>query len=98
MLKAFFEKPLYGKDTSHYLKHLKIWHAGEKYTSEFTFVGEERIIKYGASFSEKAAVFTATGRPAKSCPRPILGMGVAGLNKSYNKFRTKTGIGDGCYE
>ena len=34
MLKSFFEKPLDGKDTSHYFKHLKIWQEGEKYTSE----------------------------------------------------------------
>ena len=34
MLKTFFEKPLDGKDTSHYFKHLKIWQEDEKYTSE----------------------------------------------------------------
>ena len=34
MLQTFFEKPLDGKDTSHYFKNLKIWQAGEKYTSE----------------------------------------------------------------
>ncbi len=34
MLQTFFEKPLDGKDTSHYFKNLKIWQAGEKYSSE----------------------------------------------------------------
>ena len=34
MLQTFFEKPLDGKDTSHYFKKLKIWQCGEKYTSE----------------------------------------------------------------
>ena len=34
MLQTFFEKPLDGKDTSHYFKDLKIWQCGEKYTSE----------------------------------------------------------------
>ena len=34
MLQTFFEKPLDGKDTSHYFKNLKIWQEGEKYTSE----------------------------------------------------------------
>ena len=34
MLQSFFEKPLDGKDTSHYFKNLKIWQAGEEYTSE----------------------------------------------------------------
>ena len=34
MLQTFFEKPLDGEDTSHYFNNLKIWQAGEKYTSE----------------------------------------------------------------
>ena len=34
MLRTFFEKPLDGKDTSHYFKDLKIWQAGEKYQAE----------------------------------------------------------------
>ena len=34
MLQTFFEKPLDGKDTSHYFKDLKIWQCGEEYTSE----------------------------------------------------------------
>ena len=34
MLRTFFEKPLDGKDTSHYFKNLKIWQAGEKYSAE----------------------------------------------------------------
>ena len=34
MLQTFFEKPLDGKDTSHYFNNLKIWQEGEKYTSE----------------------------------------------------------------
>ena len=34
MSQLFFEKPLDGKDTSHYFKNLKIWQEGEKYTSE----------------------------------------------------------------
>ena len=34
MLQTFFEKPLDGKDTSHYFKNLKIWQCGEEYTSE----------------------------------------------------------------
>lgn len=34
MLQTFFEKPMDGKDTSHYFKNLKIWQCGEKYTSE----------------------------------------------------------------
>ena len=34
MLRTFFEKPLDGKDTSHYFKNLKIWQAGEKYQAE----------------------------------------------------------------
>ena len=34
MLRTFFEKPLDGKDTSHYFKNLAIWKAGEKYTKE----------------------------------------------------------------
>ncbi len=34
MLQTFFEKPLDGKDTSHYFKNLEIWQCGEKYTSE----------------------------------------------------------------
>ena len=34
MLRTFFEKPMDGKDTSHYFKHLKIWQAGEQYRSE----------------------------------------------------------------
>ncbi|MBO4556577.1 MAG: AAA family ATPase, partial [Elusimicrobiales bacterium] len=34
MLRTFFEKPLDGKDTSHYFKDLAIWKAGDKYTKE----------------------------------------------------------------
>ena len=34
MLRTFFEKPLDGRDTSHYFKNLKIWQCGEKYISE----------------------------------------------------------------
>ena len=34
MMRTFFEKPRDGKDTSHYFKNLKIWQAGERYTSE----------------------------------------------------------------
>ena len=34
MLRTFFEKPLDGRDTSHYFKNLKIWQAGEKYRTE----------------------------------------------------------------
>ena len=34
MLQTFFEIPMGGEDTSHYFKNLKIWQAGEKYTSE----------------------------------------------------------------
>ncbi len=34
MLQTFFEKPLDGKDTSHYFKNLKIWQAGEEYRQE----------------------------------------------------------------
>ena len=34
MMRTFFEKPLDGKDTSHYFKNLKIWQCGEKYISE----------------------------------------------------------------
>ncbi len=34
MLRTFFEKPLDGRDTSHYFKNLKIWQCGEKYASE----------------------------------------------------------------
>ncbi|MBO4556054.1 MAG: AAA family ATPase, partial [Elusimicrobiales bacterium] len=34
MLRTFFEKPLDGKDTSHYFKNLKIWQAGEEYKAE----------------------------------------------------------------
>ena len=34
MLQTFFEKPLDGKDTSHYFKDLKIWQAGEEYRAE----------------------------------------------------------------
>ena len=34
MLRTFFEKPLDGKDTSHYFKNLKIWQAGEEYRLE----------------------------------------------------------------
>ena len=34
MLRTFFEKSSYGKDTSHYFKNLKIWQAGEKYRAE----------------------------------------------------------------
>ena len=34
MLRTFFEKPLDGKDTSHYFKNLEIWQKGEKYTKE----------------------------------------------------------------
>ena len=34
MLQTFFEKPLDGKDTSHYFKDLKIWQAGEEYRQE----------------------------------------------------------------
>ena len=34
MMRTFFEKNLAGKDTSHYFKNLKIWQAGDKYTSE----------------------------------------------------------------
>ena len=34
MLRTFFEKPLDGKDTSHYFRNLKIWQAGEKYQAE----------------------------------------------------------------
>ena len=34
MLQTFFEKPLDGKDTSHYFKDLKIWQAGEEYREE----------------------------------------------------------------
>ena len=34
MLQTFFEKPLDGKDTSHYFTNLKIWQQGEKYRAE----------------------------------------------------------------
>ena len=34
MLRTFFEKNLYGKDTSHYFQNLKIWQTGEEYRSE----------------------------------------------------------------
>ena len=34
MLQTFFEKPLDGKDTSHYFKDLAIWQKGEKYRAE----------------------------------------------------------------
>ena len=34
MLQTFFEKPLDGKDTSHYFQNLKIWQAGEEYRAE----------------------------------------------------------------
>ena len=34
MLRTFFEKPLDGKDTSHYFNNLAIWEKGEKYTKE----------------------------------------------------------------
>ena len=34
MLRTFFEKPLDGKDTSHYFRNLKIWQAGERYRAE----------------------------------------------------------------
>ncbi len=34
MLQTFFEKPLDGKDTSHYFKNLKIWQTGEEYRAE----------------------------------------------------------------
>ena len=34
MLQTFFEKPMDGKDTSHYFKNLKIWQAGEEYRQE----------------------------------------------------------------
>ena len=34
MLRTFFEKPLDGKDTSHYFKDLEIWKKGDKYTKE----------------------------------------------------------------
>ena len=34
MLQTFFEKPLDGKDTSHFFKNLKIWQAGEEYRAE----------------------------------------------------------------
>ena len=34
MLRTFFEKPMDGKDTSHYFKNLKIWQAGERFRAE----------------------------------------------------------------
>ena len=34
MLRTFFEKPIDGKDNSHYFKNLKIWQAGEQYRAE----------------------------------------------------------------
>ena len=34
MLQTFFEKPLDGKDTSHYFKNLKLWKQGEIYRAE----------------------------------------------------------------
>ena len=34
MLRTFFEKPIDGKDTSHYFKKLKIWQQGEEYRAE----------------------------------------------------------------
>lgn len=34
MLQTFFEKPLDGRDTSHYFTNLKIWQQGEKYRAE----------------------------------------------------------------
>ncbi len=34
MMRTFFEKPMNGKDSSHYFKNLEIWKAGEKYTKE----------------------------------------------------------------
>ena len=34
MLQTFFEKPLDGKDTSHYFTNLQIWQKGEKYRAE----------------------------------------------------------------
>ena len=34
MLRTFFEKPMDGKDTSHYFKDLKIWQAGKQFRAE----------------------------------------------------------------
>ncbi|MBO4556889.1 MAG: AAA family ATPase, partial [Elusimicrobiales bacterium] len=34
MLRTFFEKPMDGKDTSHYFKDLEIWKKGDKYIKE----------------------------------------------------------------
>ena len=34
MLRTFFEKPMDGKDTSHYFKNLKIWQEGEQFRAE----------------------------------------------------------------
>ena len=34
MLRTFFEKPLDGKDTSHYFRDFKIWQAGEQFRKE----------------------------------------------------------------
>ena len=34
MLQTFFEKPMDGKETSHYFTNLKIWQQGEEYRAE----------------------------------------------------------------
>lgn len=70
MLKTFFEKPLDGKDTSHYFRNLKIWQAGERYRAEhgkrpviYLTLKDVKPEKYEYAFDKiKMAVFDDLSR------------------------------------
>lgn len=70
MLKTFFEKPLDGKDTSHYFKNLKIWQAGEKYRAEqgkrpviYLTFKDIKTLDFGQALSKiRMAVFSELDR------------------------------------
>ena len=63
MLQTFFEKPLDGKDTSHYFKDLKIWQAGKEYTSE---QGKRPVISITLKDTKRLS-FEATFGEIKNC-------------------------------
>ena len=70
MLKTFFEKPLDGKDTSHYFRNLKIWQAGKRYRAEqgkrpviYLTLKDVKPEKYEYAFDKiKMAVFDDLSR------------------------------------
>ncbi|MBO4555234.1 MAG: AAA family ATPase, partial [Elusimicrobiales bacterium] len=70
MLRTFFEKPMDGKDTSHYFRDLKIWQAGEKFRAEqgkrpviYITFKDEKINDFGRlMYSIKENIFAELAR------------------------------------